>query len=85
MRWMWAVVVTLSGMASAQAFTCADVRALSAAQQAYYIKVLNITPGQQEQIRQACYGGRTRHAIAVADERYSSRQERGEPNARTGE
>jgi hypothetical protein len=85
MRWMWAVVVTLSGMASAQAFTCADVRALSAAQQAYYIKVLDITPAQQEQIRHACYGGRTRHAIAVADERQASRQERGEPNARTGE
>jgi hypothetical protein len=41
-------------MASAQAYTCTDVRALSAEQQAYYIKAFNITPAQQERIRQAC-------------------------------
>src|SRR5579864_9142946 len=30
MRWMFAAVVIVSGAASAQAYTCADVRALSA-------------------------------------------------------
>ena len=40
----------------AQAFTCADVRALSREQQAYYIKAYNITPAQQRRIRLACHG-----------------------------
>lgn len=45
---------------SAQAFTCADVRALSRDQQAYYIKAYNISPAQQHRIRLACYGARFR-------------------------
>ena len=69
-------------MASAQAFTCADVRALSAEQRAYYIKVFNITPEQQEQIREACSGGKSHHVIAVTDERPAGRQEHSETNAR---
>jgi hypothetical protein len=44
----------------AQAFTCADVRALSHEQQAYYIKAYNITPAEQRRIRVACYGSRSR-------------------------
>ena len=44
----------------AQAFTCADVRALSREQQAYYIKAYNIDPAQQRRIRLACYGARSR-------------------------
>ncbi len=45
---------------SAQAFTCADVRALSREQQAYYIKAYNISPARQHRIRLACYGARSR-------------------------
>ena len=45
---------------SAQAFTCADVRALSREQQAYYIKAYNIDAAQQRRIRFACYGPRSR-------------------------
>jgi hypothetical protein len=44
----------------AQAFTCADVRALSREQQAYYIRAYNITPAQQRRIRLACYGAMSR-------------------------
>jgi hypothetical protein len=40
---------------SAHAFTCDDVRALSLGQRAYYIKVLSITPAQQERIRRECF------------------------------
>jgi hypothetical protein len=46
--------------APARAFTCADVRALSHEQQAYYIRAYNITPSQQRRIRLACYGARSR-------------------------
>jgi hypothetical protein len=67
MRWMWAVVGIFGGMASAHAYTCTDVRALSAEQQAYYVKVLNITPAQQERIRQTCYGSKPHHSITVSD------------------
>jgi hypothetical protein len=45
--------------APAQAFTCADVRALSREQQAYYIRAYNITPAQQRRIRLACHGARS--------------------------
>jgi hypothetical protein len=45
---------------SAQAFTCADVRALNHEQQAYYIKAYNIGPAEQRRIRRACYGARSR-------------------------
>lgn len=67
MKWLWAGALTLLGVVSAQAFTCADVRALSADQRAYYIKVLNITPAQQESIRQACYGSKARRTTASAE------------------
>jgi hypothetical protein len=48
------------GAGPAQAYTCADVRALSREQQAYYIKAYNIDPAQQRRIRLACYGARSR-------------------------
>ena len=82
MSWLWGVVAIFVGMTSAQAYTCADVRALSAEQQAYYIKVFNITPAQQERIRHSCYGGKTRHTIAVSEERPTDRPAQGERNAR---
>jgi hypothetical protein len=76
MKWLSAIGLTFASVASAQAYTCADVRALSAEQQAYYIKVFNITHAQQERIRQACYGGR--RVINVSDEQrgHSGRHER---------
>jgi hypothetical protein len=58
-----ALLVGSSGVYSAgpaQAFTCADVRALSREQQAYYVRAYNITPAQQHRIRLACYGARSR-------------------------
>ena len=58
MKWLWAALFTLTGIASAQAFTCTDVRALSMEQRAYYIKVYNITSAQQERIRRECYGAK---------------------------
>jgi hypothetical protein len=78
MRWMFAAIVIVSGAASAQAYTCADVRALSAEQQAYYIKVFNVTPEQQDRIREACYRTKGRHTITVSDERPANRSGRGE-------
>ena len=82
MRWLSAIVLTLCGVVSAQAYTCADVRALSAEQQAYYIKVFNITPAQQERIKHACYGQRSH---VVADERSSGRLVHNERDARAGQ
>ena len=58
MKWLWAALLTSAGIVSAQAYTCTDVRALSQEKQAYYIKVLNITPVQQERIRRECYGAK---------------------------
>ena len=58
-----AILVRSSSVGSAgssQSFTCADVRALSHEQQAYYIKAYNITPAEQRRIRLACYGARFR-------------------------
>jgi hypothetical protein len=58
-----AILVGASAVCSsgpAQAFTCADVRALSHEQQVYYIRAYNITPSQQRRIRLACYGARSR-------------------------
>ena len=63
------MVTALASVASAQGFTCDDVRALSPDQRAYYIRVYNITPAQQDQIRQRCYGSKARHAPVVADEK----------------
>ena len=51
---------SVCGAGSAQAFTCADVRALSREQQAYYVKAYNIDPAQERRIRLACYGARSR-------------------------
>jgi hypothetical protein len=55
MKWLWAALLTSTGVVSAQAYTCADVRALSQEKQAYYIRVLNITPAQQDRIRRECF------------------------------
>jgi hypothetical protein len=54
MKWLWVVALVLSGVVPARAFTCEDVRALSRAQQAYYIRAYSITPAQQARIRRAC-------------------------------
>lgn len=51
---------SVCGSGPAQAFTCADVRALSQEQQAYYVRAYNITPAEQRRIRLTCYGGRSR-------------------------
>jgi hypothetical protein len=80
-KWLSAIALTFTSVVSAQAYTCADVRALSSEQQAYYIKVFNINSATQERIRKACYGGRSRRAISVSDER--DRSGRHERDART--
>jgi hypothetical protein len=86
MRWLGATALMLAGMASAQAYTCADVRALTSEQQAYYIKVYNISLELQDRIRQACYGPKAKHVAAVADERSANRAgaPQGEHDARSG-
>jgi hypothetical protein len=78
MKWLWAVLLTAAGVVSAQAFTCADVRALSLEQRAYYIKVFNITSAQQDRIRRECsksgaegpnhFGHRERDASAASND-----------------
>ena len=82
MKWIWVALLTSSGIASAQAYTCADVRALTSEQQAYYIKVFNITPAQQERIRHACYGTKTRHGTTMTVEASSGHYGRDERDAR---
>jgi hypothetical protein len=67
MKWLWAALWTSFGIVSAQGFTCADVRTLSLEQQAYYIKVFNITPAQQELIRRECNAPKTRHATTSVE------------------
>jgi hypothetical protein len=84
MRWLWALALSLGGVVSAQAYTCADVRALSAEQQAYYIKVYNITQEQQDRIRQTCYGTKAKHVITASDERPASHSSQAERDARIG-
>jgi hypothetical protein len=74
----------LAGMASAQAYTCADVRALTPEQQAYYIKVYNISQELQDRIRQACYATKAKHVITVSDERATNHSPQGERDARNG-
>jgi hypothetical protein len=54
MKWFYAVVATASFVGPAQSFTCQDVRSLSQEQKAYYIRVYNITPAQQDRIRRVC-------------------------------
>jgi hypothetical protein len=78
MKWLWAALLTSAGIVSAQAFTCADVRALSLEQRAYYIKVFNITSAQQDRIRRECskpgaegpshFGHRERDASATSND-----------------
>jgi hypothetical protein len=82
MKWMSVALLTASGIVSAQAYTCADVRALTAEQQAYYIKVFNITPAQQERIRHACYGTKSRHGAPISVEASAGRSAHEERDAR---
>jgi hypothetical protein len=70
MKWLLAALMASTGIVSAHAYTCADVRALSQEKQAYYIRVLNITPAQQERIRRECYGS------TVAAGHFGRRQQR---------
>ena len=67
MKWLWAALWTSFCIVSAQGFTCADVRTLSLEQQAYYIKVFNITPAQQELIRRECNAPKTRPATTSVE------------------
>jgi hypothetical protein len=70
MKWLLAVLMASTFIVPAHAYTCADVRALSQEKQAYYIRVLNITPAQQERIRRECY------APAPASGHFGHRQQR---------
>jgi hypothetical protein len=78
MKWLGVLFFCLSGVVSAEAFTCDQVRALSSEQRAYYIRVYSITPAQQDRIRRECYGSKGRHSIGV----HHSPNER---EARTGQ
>lgn len=82
MKWILVALLISSGIVSAQAYTCADVRALTSEQQAYYIKVFNITPAQQERIRHACYGTKVHHGTSVTVEASSGRSGHDEWDAR---
>jgi len=84
MKWLGVAALMLAGIGSAQAYTCADVRALTAEQQAYYIKVYNISQELQDRIRQACYGTKAKHVIPVSDERVTNRSSQAERDARNG-
>ena len=84
MRWLGVAALMLAGIGSAQAYTCADVRALTPEQQAYYIKVYDISQELQDRIRQACYGTKAKHVITVSDERSANRAVQGERDARNG-
>jgi hypothetical protein len=57
MKWIYVAVATATFAGPAQSFTCKDVRALSQDQRAYYIRVYNITPAQQDRIRRECSKG----------------------------
>jgi hypothetical protein len=84
MRWLGAVALLLAGMASAQAYTCADVRALTPEQQAYYVKVYNISAELQDRIRQACYGTKAKRVVTASDERSANHAPQVERDARAG-
>ena len=84
MKWLWAALWTSFGIVSAQGFTCADVRTLSLEQQAYYIKVFNITPAQQELIRRECDRPKTPHTTTSV-ERPTSPFGYGQRDARAGQ
>ena len=68
MKWLSTALLMSLGVVSAQAYTCDDVRSLSSEQKAYYIRVFNIAPAQQERIRHACYEPRLRRAAASVEE-----------------
>jgi len=82
-KWLWAALLTLSGVVSANAYTCADVRSLSAAQQAYYIRVYSITPAQQELIRHACYQPKAHRATTTVEA--AGQSSRGEREVHAGQ
>ena len=84
MKWLGAAALMLAGIASAQAYTCADVRALTPEQQSYYIRVYNISQELQDRIRQACYGTKAKHVITASDERSANRAAQSEREARAG-
>jgi hypothetical protein len=65
MKWLGVLFFCLTGVVSAAAFTCDQVRSLSSEQRAYYIRVYSVTPAQQDRIRQECYGPKGRHSIGV--------------------
>ena len=67
MRRLWVVVLIVCSAGPAQAFTCADVRAMSLERQAHYIRTFNITPAQQQRIRLACYGARSHPAVSILE------------------
>jgi len=50
-----AAVLVVASLSSVQAVTCQDVRDLSAADQEYWSKLLELTPAQRHQIWVACY------------------------------
>ena len=47
------------------AFTCEDVRGLSAAEQAYWSKRLNLTSAERQQIWRTCYTVQFRNRRAI--------------------
>ncbi len=49
------LISACAASSSAQAFTCDDVRHLTAAEQNYYVKMLHISTVQRHQIWTACY------------------------------
>ena len=71
MKWFLAALLTSSGLVSAHAYTCDDVRSLSSEQKAYYVRVFNITSAQQERIRRACYEPKPHHATTMAETQIS--------------
>jgi len=73
MKSLWVALLTLAATVPCQAYSCADVRALSPDQQAYYIKVFNITPALQERIRQFCNGSGAHNAVTASEERMLER------------
>jgi hypothetical protein len=76
MKWLGVLFFCLSGVVSAEAFTCDQVRPQLGT--ASIIRVYSITPAQQDRIRRECYGSKGRHSIGV----HHSPNER---EARTGQ
>jgi hypothetical protein len=84
MRWLTAALLMSLGAVSSQAYTCDDVRSLSSEQKAYYIRVFNITPAQQQRIRHACDEPKVRRA-AVSMEEPTGRFGHAERDVRAGQ